>query len=378
MRPKKIFAAGLAFVFALCLFGLFAQATPDKQKETKPQETKQPEKIRVPKEILAIMQEGLAAKQGRQDIPFTMIKDYELPVQGGFQTIFIFRAKNADLGFAPPAPAPQAKTKGKEAQPKEEQAKPETPAPGVLEANLDIFYEVLETEAGGAAKTVREGHIPFSFQQESANYDPNKEEWYSFGYPLQPGKYTLAMAITTPDLKKVGVGYLDFSLPGPESYQNTIDTTPVFLTKTEPKYMQSPEVLVTVHRGFFTYSVLQIVPDINNVVTAENKGQIEVFYYVLGAKNKQEAGQHPENQIEATYEVQMPDGKSAIKWETQKYQYALVDQPLPLKQTLQITDEKGQRTEQRDLPAGNYNLVIKIKDMISGESVEKTVPFEVK
>lgn len=377
MRPKKIAVAGLTLVFMLSLFALFAQATPDKQKETKAQETKQPEKIRIPKEIQAIMQEGLAARQGRQDIPFTIIKDYVLPVPGGFQGIFIFRAKNADLGFAAPAPPPQPKTKGKEAQPKEEQAKPAIPAPGVLEANLNIFYEVLQTDASGASKTFREGYIPFSFKEESASYDPTKEDWYSFGFPLPPAKYTLAMAITTPDLKKVGVGYYDFTLPEPETYEKTIDTTPVFFTN-KIDQMQSAEVYVTVHRGFFTWSILQIVPDINSAVTAENKGQIEVIYYVLGAKTKQEAGQHPENLIECTYEVQKPDGTPAIKWETREYKMAWVDQPLPLKQTLLIKDEKGQRTEQRDLPAGKYNLVIKIKDMISGESVEKTVPFEVK
>jgi hypothetical protein len=374
MKFPRIVVVGLALVFTMSLFAVFAQATPEKQRETTPQETKQPEKIRIPKEIKAMMQEGLATRKGRQDIPFTIFKTYEFPVQGGLHTVFFFRAKNSDLGFAAPAPAPAAKTQG---QQQAQQAQPAPPATEALEANLNIYYQFLQTDASGATKIFREGHIPFLFQEDSASYDPNKEDWYSFGYPLPPGKYTLAMALATPDMKRVGLGYYDFTLPGPDSYQTTIDTTPVFFTK-KVEQMQSPEMMLTVHRGYFTYSVLQIVPNIDDVVTAEDKGQIEVFFYIFGAKTKEEAGQQPKNSIEVTYEVQHPDGKNAIKWETQKYDFALVSQPLPLKQTLMIKDEKGERTEQKDLAPGKYDLVINIKDMVSGDTVEKKVPFEVK
>jgi hypothetical protein len=370
MKFPRILAAGLALVFTLSLFAAFAQATPTKQRETKPQETKQPEKIRVPKEIKAILQEGLATRKGRQDIPFTIFKTYEFPVQGGLHTVFFFRAKNSDLGFAAPAPAPAAKAQGQEAQ-------PAPPATEALEANLNIYYQFLQTDASGATKIFREGHIPFLFQEDSATYNPDKEDWYSFGYPLPPGKYTLAMALATPDLKRAGVGYYDFTLPGPDSYQQTLGTTPIFFTK-KVEQMQSPEMMLTVHRGYFTYSVLQIVPNIDNVVTAEDKGQIEVFFYIFGAKTKEESGQQPKNAIEVTYEVDGPDGKSAIKWETQKYDFALVSQPLPLQQTLLIKDEKGERTEKRDLTPGKYDLVINITDTVSGETLQKKVPFEVK
>jgi hypothetical protein len=383
MKFPKI-VVGLALVFTLSLFAAFAQATPEKQKETKTQETKQPERIRIPKEIQAIMQEGLATRQGRQDIPFTIFKNYEFPVQGGVHTIFFFRAKNSDLGFAAPAPAPAEK-------PQAQQAQPAPPAAGDLEAKLNIFYQFLQTDPAGASKIFREGRIPFLFQEDSSSYDPNKEDWYSFGYPLPPGKYTLALALATPDAKRVGVGYYDFTLPGPETYQNSIDTTPIFFTK-NVEQMQSPEMMLAVHRRCFTYSVLQIVPNIDNVVTAEDRGQIELLYYIFGAtpkpmpKPKEETGQQPKEQpgqqpkydIEATYEVQKADGTSAIKWVTQKYDFALISQPLPLKQTLLIKDEKGERTEQKDLAPGKYDLVIVIKDMISGLSVEKKVPFEVK
>jgi hypothetical protein len=370
MKSPRILAAGLALVFALSLFATLAQATPVKQKETKPQETKQPERIRVPKEIKAILQEGLTTRQGRQDIPFTIFKTYEFPVQGGLHTVFFFRAKNSDLGFAAPAPTPPAKAQ-------DQQVQPEPSATAALEAHLNVFYQFLQTDASGATKIYKEGHIPFFFQEDSATYNPDKEDWYTFGYPLPPGKYTLAMALATPDMKRVGVGYYDFSLPGPEAYETTIDTTPIFFTK-KVEQVQSPEMMLTIHRGYFMYSVLQIVPNIDNVVTAEDNGKIELLYYVFGAKTKEEAGQRAKYDLEVNYEVQQPDGKAVIKWSPKTCDYALIPQPLRLVQTLLIKDEKGERTEEKELAPGNYVLVVNIKDLVSGKAVEKKVPFEVK
>jgi hypothetical protein len=47
---------------------------------------------------------------------------------------------------------------------------------------------------------------------------------------------------------------------------------------------------------------------------------------------------------------------------------------------MKISDEKGVelRTEQKDLGAGKYSLVLKITDKVSGFVVEKKLPFEVK
>ena len=35
------------------------------------------------------------------------------------------------------------------------------------------------------------------------------------------------------------------------------------------------------------------------------------------------------------------EGKVLIKWQTSNYTYSLIDQPLPLKQTVNIKDAKG-------------------------------------
>ncbi|MGZ4886851.1 MAG: hypothetical protein ACXVI6_01295 [Candidatus Aminicenantales bacterium] len=383
MKAPKFVVIGLALVFALSLFTVFAQATPQKPQEPKKPEAKPAQREIIPKEIKAIMQEGLATRQGRQDIPFTIFKSLVFPVQGGMQAVIFFKAKNSDLGYAAPLPAAPA--------PKNQPAQPEAvaPAAGMLEARLALALEFLQPDATGALKTYKDVSFGVNLQAESAGYDPNKEEWYSLGFGLPYGKYTAAMLFAhidpktgKPDTKKVGVSYYDLVLPGPESYQNALETTPLFFARSIEQ-MQSYEARPTVHKGLFTYSVLRTVPNIDSVVTAEDKSQIEVFFFVLGAKAKEEPASEapavvqpaqPKYEIEINFEVQKEDGSTAIKWETRDYVSPLIDQILPLKRTLKT----GEKIEKKDLEVGKYTLAIKIKDKVSGLTLDKKMPFEVK
>lgn len=378
MKASRSAAAGLAVVFALSLLTVFAQATPVQKQEPAKPAPKQQQKEILPKEIKAIIQEGLATRQGRHDIPFTIFKSLDFPVAGGMHAVVFFKAKNADLGYGVPA-APAASGRN-------QQAPAAAPPAGVLEARLAVGLEFFQTDEAGAQKLAREVGFSTALQTESAGYDPNKEEWYALGYPLPYGKYTMAMFLapmdpkkSTPDLKKVGVAYTDLTLPGPEAVQNSLDTTPLFFARTIEQ-MPTYEARPAIHRGCFTYSILKITPNVENVVTADDKGQIEVLFFVLGAKPKAEpAGQaqpagQPTNDIEVNFEVQKEDGSPAIKWQTQSYPSSLIDQALPLKRTLKT----GDKTEVKDLDPGKYNLVLKITDKVSGQTLEKKAPFEVK
>ena len=488
MKAPKFVVFGFLLGFGLSLFTVFAQALPQKPQEPKKPEAKPAQREIIPKEIRAIMQEGLATRQGRQDIPFTIFKSLVFPVRGGMHAVIFFKAKNSDIGYAAPAPAAPA-PKNQPAQPA-----PAAPAAGMLEARLALALEYLQPDATGALKTYKDATFGVNLQTESAGYDPNKEEWYSFGYPLPFGKYTLVMLFThidpktgKPDIKKVGVGYYDLVLPGPETYQNALDTTPLFLVR-DIKQMQSADARPTIHKGFFTYSILQMIPNMDSIVAAEEKSQIEPFFFVLGAKEAPAdpavQSQLPRNQIEITYAVEKAraeeeliskespalilgtwdwsrtsegshievrgevknvsagnlkdveavvtfrdnSGKyishesaileynpivagqtspfkiistynpeitdaiiefktiagdkvkssnrvdTVIRWQAQNYVSPLIDQALPLMRTLKT----GEKTEQKDLEAGKYTLVIKIMDKVSGLTLDKKMPFEVK
>jgi len=364
-----------------------------------------PKAVFIPKEIKALMQEGLATRQGRRDIPFTIFKYLFLPAQNmpGIVLLFdistsrliavtlpekvyasndflhavlFFRAKNADLGYAIESPAPAPK-QGEKAPPA---------SASVHKAHLNVFIEFRQTDETGASKVVREVYVPATLEEVSATYDPDKENWYSVGYTLRPGKYTVVMAITREtipstknsavnDLQKVGIGYLDIDLPGPESYQTALETTSVLFVK-KVEQIKDADVVTSLHKCMFTCSNAQVVPDIEYVVSP---GELsEISYYVFGAKPKAEPGLQAKYDIESAYEVQKEDGTVAILWKAQNYDFAGINQPLVFKQTVMIKDDKGERQEQRDLAVGKYSLVIKVKDKVSGLMVEKKVPFEVK
>ena len=366
MNVKRTVVAAIVTVLAFGLFTNFSQAAQDKNKDK--QAVKQEVRVYIPPQVKTIMQEGMAARQGRQDIPFTIFKNFVFPAAQNLHAVFLFKAKNSDLGYvsAPAAPAAQAPAQGDQAQAGQAQA----PAAAPLQAKVMVFLQFLQMENGAPTKTVREIYVPALLQADNATYDPEAEEWYSTGYPLPAGNYLLAMALASPDLKKVGVGYFEFSLPNAASLQGTLETTPIFFVK-KIDQMQAPETMTAVHKGCFMYSVLQIVPNVESVVAPGES--IEILYYIFGAKPNDQQ----KNDIEVAYEVKQAD-KAAIKWAVQTYDFALVSQPLPLKQTLLIKNDQGEKQETRDLPAGKYTLIIRIKDKIGGSTIEKTLDFEVK
>jgi hypothetical protein len=366
MNVKRTVVAAIVTVLVFGLFANFSQAAQDKNKDK--QAVKQEVRVYIPPQVKTIMQEGMAARQGRRDIPFTIFKNFVFPAAQNLHAVFLFKAKNSDLGYvsAPAAPAAQAPAQGDQTQAGQAQA----PAAAPLQAKVMVFLQFLQMENGAPTKTVREIYIPALLQADSATYDPEAEEWYSTGYPLPAGNYLLAMALASPDLKKVGVGYFEFSLPNAASLQGTLETTPLFFVK-KIDQMQAPETMTTVHKGCFMYSVLQIVPNVESVVAPGES--IEILYYIFGAKPNDQQ----KNDIEVAYEVRQAD-KAAIKWAVQTYDFALVSQPLPLKQTVLIKNDQGEKQETRDLAAGKYTLVIRIKDKIGGSTIEKTLDFELK
>jgi hypothetical protein len=367
MNARKLIVTSLVLVLVVGLFAGIAQAAPaDKEKK----EQKQPEKVFIPPQVKTVMQEGLAARQGRQDIPFTIIKNYIFPAAGNLHSVFLFKIKNSDLGYAPAAPAAPAAQPAAAQPPAAQAPAGQTPPALPLQAKVDIFLQFYQVENGAPTKIFREVFIPGAFQEDPATYDPDKEEWYSTGYPLPAGNYLLAMAITTPDLKKIGVVYQDVVLPNAATLQNALETTPIMFIK-KMEQMQAVETRTEVHKGFFTYSVLQIVPNIDCIVTPGQN--IEILFYIFGTKLSPEQ----KSSIEIAYEVKQAD-KTAIRWANQNYDFALISQPLPLKQTVLIKNDQGEKQETRDLPAGKYVLIINITDKTGGTKLTKTVDFEVK
>jgi hypothetical protein len=352
-----------AFIVCLCLplLNAAAQKPQDKGKQAKTEE-----RIFIPKEIKAILEEGLPTKQGRPDIPVSIFYDLFLPARENLHTIFFLKIKNSGLGFSPIGAAAAPKTSKISGPALQETAAQE---PVQLQASFNVFLQFNRLE-GGEPKSFREVYVPSSAQFQSDAFDPEKEETYTVGYPLPPGQYVLALAVTSLDLQKIGTAYYEFTLPDPASFTKELGTTTVFFVK-QLEQMEAAETRTTVHQGYCTYSVLKIVPNLEKVFAAGDN--LDIFYFIFGAQPNEQQ----KYDIEVNYEVKKGD-EFAIRWTPQKYDSPLVSQPLPLKQTVKIKTGEEERTEQRDLEPGNYTLAIKIEDKVSGRSLVKNIDFEVK
>ncbi len=365
MTAKKLIIPLVMAAFIVCLIvpllSAAAQRPQDKSKQAKSEE-----RIFIPKEIKAVLEEGLLTKQGRRDIPVSIFYNLFLPARENLHAIIFLKIKNSGLGFSPVGAAVAPKT-GKISGPALQEAVAQETVQ--LQASFNVFLEFNRLEKG-EPKSFREAYVPSSAQVQGGTFDPEKEETYAVGYPLPPGQYLLALAVTSLDLQKIGTAYYEFTLPDTASFTKELETTPVFFVK-QLEQMEAPETRTTLHQGYCTYSILKIVPNLEKVFVAGDN--LDIFYFIFGVQPNEQQ----KFDLEVNYEVKKGDD-SAIRWTLQKYESPLVSQPLPLKQTVQIKTGEEERTEQRDLAPGNYTLIIKIDDKVSAKSVTKTVDFEVK
>jgi len=291
MRTKKFLLAVLLLFFFSSLLLSSISALPATQKNRK---EAQAEKEFIPKEVKSVLLKDLKTRQARLDIPFSVFKHLCLPARNALHNIFFLKLKNSDLGFSPLAPAPKKPEEKKEE--KKEEAQPEPSQPVQLMASFNVFLQFHLLENNIPTKIVKEVYVPGNFQVESTSYDPDKEEVYTIGYPLLPGNYLLAMAITSLDLTKIGTFYFEFSLPDAASITKKLETTPIFLVK-EMKQMQAAETIVEIHKDFFTYSYLQILPNLESVIRPGDP--LDIFFYIFGTQPNEQQ----KFNIETKYEV---------------------------------------------------------------------------
>jgi len=193
---------------------------------------------------------------------------------------------------------------------------------------------------------------------------------------MPAGKYTLAMVLATPDMKKMSVAYSDVDLPGVRGLRlgplvhgprrrNGHGTGRARSAADHPP-------------GLFHLGRHQGRPNVRaEVAPGEN---LEVFFFVLGGAYKDPAAERPVNDFEVNFEVQYEDGKPAIKWAPQPFEAYFINQPLPLVQTLQKQDEKGTVLGQERSPSRSekYKLAITVTDKVSGKKVETKTAFSVR
>jgi len=330
--------------------------------------------IIIPPQVKAVFEKGIQTREVRQDISFSIHKVLYFPVSvpQNLHTIFILKVKNSELGFAPlPVAAPAIPEKKKEGK-KEEMLTAFETVSSKLQARSHIFIQINKLEASVPGEVAFEVYVPANMEVDSNDFEADKEEIYSVGYSLPGGNYLASIAIASQNLEKIGIQYYEFSIPDPTSFTDKIDTTPLFFFKTMPD-LPAPETRPVIHKGYFTYSILQFEPNVAG--TFSSRDYLEVFYYIFGAQPRAD-GKYT---IEVNYEVLKGEEK-AIRWTPEIYNVPqpLIIQPLPLVKTVLIKSESGEKQVQKPLEPGKYTLSLAITDKVSGKSVTKTIDFEIK
>ena len=372
MRTKKLFIPVLLSGFILSLF-----LSPDltaliKNQEQQPQKTKP---IIIPKQVKDIFEEGMKTQEPRLDIPFTIADSIYLPsLSQNLHTIFLFKVKNKDLGYFPIEQPGEGQEQKKEEE-KEEVQPASVSAPARLQSSSALFIQLNKLENGSPGELVSEVYAPIKIETDSGSYEADKEEIYSTGYPFPPGHYLVSIAITSKDLKKIGTQYLELSLPDAAAMTDKLETTSLFFYKNVEE-MSSPETMVTVHKGFFTYSYLKFGPNLEGAYPSG--GTIEVFFFIYGAQPEEAQNFN----IEINYEVLKGEDRE-LRWAPQIYSTPLIQQSLPLEKTILVTSttKDGQTIEKREkhkIEPGSYTLSMTITDKVSGKSIVKTAGFVVK
>jgi len=363
LKEYKMKIKNLLFFLLACAMVITVLSAPAMALQEQ-QPSQQKPVIIIPPEVKTVLEQGMETREARLDIPFNIVKHLYLPAAQNLHSIFLFKVKNSDLGYAPLTPAV-------ETEKKEETQSSFEEVPAMLQAHSHLF--MLFTQLDGTYS--REVYVPVRVQIEGGSYEPEKEDMYSVGYPLPHGNYLVSIAIASQKLEKIGTQYFEFNLPDPLSYTTELGTTPIFFVENVER-IPSPEVRTEVHKDFFIYSILKMVPNLEHIFTAGKN--LDVFFVIFGAQ----PDETQKYDIEISYEVVQGEEKM-IRYAPQKYENPLVSQPLPLTRTVIIktTDEEGNTTEKkeaRDLEPGIYTFSLDIKDNISGKQLLKTIEFEVK
>ena len=249
-------------LFGLVLTVLPVQAIPRQQEKTNP--------VIIPPAVKAVLEQAVQTSESRQDIPFDFYRHIFLPTTtDNLHNIFLFNVKNADLGFAP-----MVSTEVDLRAADDQSSFQETAAKMQARGNAFLQFRNKADKA-----IVKEVYVPYNFQIEGATYKAEESVMCSVGYPLPAGDYTLVMALTSTDLQKIGIAFQDFTLPNPQNFTDSLGTTSVFFVK-DIKRMQAPETRVEMHHSYFTYSVLEINPNIAAVFAPNDN--LDIFFYVFG------------------------------------------------------------------------------------------------
>lgn len=331
MKPLKILL--LSAVCIAIVLSPFALEGKDKPRE----------KVYIPPQVKKVMEEAVKKGVVRNDISFSIVKNLFLPAQDQSFLILIFKAKNKDL-----MPLPFS----------EKERKKGIDFSKITSSKFNIFLWFYKLE-GESPTPFKEQYVPVELNWESG-VKPDDISTFTVCTILPGGKYLLSMAITSLDLKIIGVVNYNFTLSVASEFTENLALSPVFFIKSL-KELPTPEIPPVVHKDYFVYSSLQLEPKLENVFSVGEAP--DIFYFIYGCSAN--PAEPTKFNIEVVYNVKKGD-ENVIKFAPSVFEIPFISHQIPL-----------QKEGGVNLEPGKYRLEIRIKDKISEKELVEYVDFEI-
>lgn len=327
---KNFFAV---FILASFLFPVFSNG----------QKAEKEEPVKIPEEVTKVIETNLPARQARLDIHLSYVHTLYFPYQADYFACFFLKIKNKALGYVAPLMEEEkerAREKGKKEAEKEAEEEEK-----ILSCNVDFFFRIYSLGKDGQIKDIhKEVYLPYADQVESINYNPEEENFYSFGTIFPPGRYLLSAAAVSLDLTKIGLIFQEFYLPFSSDFKKNLELTPLFFVRSL-KRMPSSDSAINLYKNLFHYATLEIEPYFDREFSLTEK--LDIFYFILGMT----PGEDGKFKFEVRYTYKKGE-EEVVKFEpkVENVPAPIVSVPLDL------------LFEGKKLEPGEYFLEISIKD----------------
>lgn len=315
------------------------------------------EVVKIPKEVESVIEANLPTREPRLDIPLSYVKTLYFPYQNDYYTVFFLQISNQALSYVSPFFA-QDQKEGKEEGEEEKEAQEEEQ---ILTCNAEFFFRIYSLEEDGRLKDIhKEIYLPYADQVGSKDYNPDEQNFYSFGTIFPPGHYLFCGAAASLDLAKIGLIYQEFYLPVPSDFKKNLGLTPLFFVKSL-KRMPSPDSAINLYKNLFHYATLEIEPYFGHEFSLQEK--LDILYFILGLN----PGEDGKFKFEVSY-IYKKGEEDVVKFEPR-----VENVPAPI-----VSVPLGLSFEEKKLEPGEYTLEISVKDQNSKKEGLDNISFIVK
>lgn len=340
MKPlKKILTVVIATTFSFPLINTAQQKQEDQL-------------AKIPKVVSKLMEENLPTRNVNLDIPLSYMQTLYFPYQNDYFSVFIFKIKNQDLYYASPVQNEEHMQNTEQETSQEEQN---------LTCAADFFFRFYSVGDNGQVKNIhKEIYLPYADQVDLKDYNPEEENFYSFGTIFPPGRYLLSAAAVSLNSAKIGLIFQDIYLPASSEFKKSLGLTPLFFVK-NMKRIPAPDSTIILYKNRFHYATLEIEPYFEHEFSQDEK--LDIFYFILGLAPTEEG--HFKFEIRYTYKK---DNEDILKFEPRLETIPAPIVSVPL--DLTFPDKK--------IDPGEYILEISIKDQTSKREGLNNIGFIVK